>query len=44
MYLLQSIPTVGSTEPWDGKGGRELNEEDELSLDELMGSDDNEEL
>lgn len=41
---LQSVPTVLTTEPWDGKDG-ELIEEDEFSLDELMGSDSsNEEL
>lgn len=40
---LQSVPTVGSTEPWDGKDG-ELIEEDEFSLDELMGGDNKEEL
>lgn len=41
---LQSVPTVSTTESWDGKDG-ELVEEDEFSLDELMGSDSsNEEL
>jgi len=41
---LQSVPTASTTEPWDGKDG-ELVEEDEFSLDELMGSDSsNEEL
>lgn len=35
---LQSVPPVLSTEPWDGKDGH-LIEEDEFSLDELMGDD-----
>jgi len=35
---LQSMPPIVSTEPWDGKDGSLL-EEDEFSLDELMGDD-----
>ena len=35
---LQSVPSVVTTEPWDGKDGS-LMEEDEFSLDELMGDD-----
>jgi protein disulfide-isomerase A6 len=33
---LNGVPTVVKTEPWDGKDG-EIIEEDEFSLDELMG-------
>ncbi|GJN33831.1 hypothetical protein PR202_gb22457 [Eleusine coracana subsp. coracana] len=33
---LNGVPTVVQTEPWDGKDG-EIIEEDEFSLDELMG-------
>ncbi|KAG0631153.1 hypothetical protein M758_1G231400 [Ceratodon purpureus] len=35
---LQSMPPVVTTEPWDGKDGS-LIEEDEFSLEELMGDD-----
>ncbi|KAG2391115.1 hypothetical protein LR48_Vigan07g050100 [Vigna angularis] len=35
---LQSTPTIVKTEPWDGKDG-EIIEEDEFSLEELMGED-----
>lgn len=37
---LQSVPAIVSAEPWDGKDGS-LIEEDEFSLDELMGDDEN---
>ena len=33
---LNDAPTVVASEPWDGKDG-EVIEEDEFSLDELMG-------
>ena len=33
---LSSVPTIAETEPWDGKDGEVL-EEDEFSLEELMG-------
>lgn len=33
---LEGIPPVVKTEPWDGKDG-EIIEEDEFSLEELMG-------
>lgn len=33
---LNGAPTVVASEPWDGKDG-EVIEEDEFSLDELMG-------
>ena len=33
---LNSAPTVVPSEPWDGKDGEEI-VEDEFSLDELMG-------
>lgn len=33
---LEGTPTVVKTEPWDGKDG-EIIEEDEFSLEELMG-------
>ncbi|KAI3880795.1 hypothetical protein MKX03_034696 [Papaver bracteatum] len=36
---LETTPTVVKTEPWDGKDGQIL-EEDEFSLEELMGGDD----
>ncbi|GMN27951.1 hypothetical protein TIFTF001_001871 [Ficus carica] len=35
---LESAPTIVKTEPWDGKDG-EIIEEDEFSLEELMGED-----
>ncbi|KVI02075.1 disulfide isomerase [Cynara cardunculus var. scolymus] len=35
---LEGSPTVVKTEPWDGKDG-EIIEEDEFSLEELMGED-----
>ncbi|KAL2973496.1 hypothetical protein AAZX31_14G048700 [Glycine max] len=35
---LQGTPTILKTEPWDGKDG-EIIEEDEFSLEELMGED-----
>ncbi|KHN44746.1 Protein disulfide isomerase-like 2-3 [Glycine soja] len=35
---LQGTPTIVKTEPWDGKDG-EIIEEDEFSLEELMGED-----
>lgn len=35
---LEKAPTVVQTEPWDGKDG-EILEEDEFSLEELMGDD-----
>ena len=33
---LNSAPTVVPSEPWDGKDGEEI-VEDEFSIDELMG-------
>lgn len=36
---LESVPVIEETEPWDGKDG-EILEEDEFSLDELMGNED----
>ncbi|RZC80358.1 hypothetical protein C5167_042941 [Papaver somniferum] len=36
---LETTPTILKTEPWDGKDGQIL-EEDEFSLEELMGGDD----
>ncbi|CAI9090141.1 OLC1v1024844C1 [Oldenlandia corymbosa var. corymbosa] len=36
---LEGTPSITLTEPWDGKDGQIL-EEDEFSLDELMGDDD----
>lgn len=35
---LEGTPVIASTEPWDGKDGQIL-EEDEFSLEELMGND-----
>ncbi|XP_024030414.1 protein disulfide isomerase-like 2-3 [Morus notabilis] len=35
---LEGTPTIVKTEPWDGKDG-EIIEEDEFSLEELMGED-----
>ncbi|CAA0837095.1 Protein disulfide-isomerase like 2-2 [Striga hermonthica] len=35
---LEGSPVIGKTEPWDGKDGQII-EEDEFSLDELMGED-----
>lgn len=35
---LAATPEIGKTEPWDGKDG-EIIEEDEFSLEELMGDD-----
>lgn len=35
---LQSSPAIVKTQPWDGKDG-EIIEEDEFSLEELMGED-----
>lgn len=35
---LEGTPTITKTEPWDGKDG-EIIEEDEFSLEELMGED-----
>eukprot|EP00252_Welwitschia_mirabilis_P023968 TRINITY_DN6930_c0_g1_i1.p1 TRINITY_DN6930_c0_g1~~TRINITY_DN6930_c0_g1_i1.p1 ORF type:complete len:214 (+),score=56.58 TRINITY_DN6930_c0_g1_i1:44-685(+) len=35
---LESVPTVKQSEPWDGKDGVVI-EEDEFSLEELMGGD-----
>ncbi|WOL08851.1 protein disulfide isomerase-like 2-3 isoform X2 [Canna indica] len=35
---LQNTPTIVKIEPWDGKDG-EIMEEDEFSLDELMGEE-----
>ncbi|XP_072981249.1 protein disulfide isomerase-like 2-3 [Typha angustifolia] len=35
---LENTPTIVKTEPWDGKDG-EILEEDEFSLEELMGDD-----
>lgn len=35
---LGGTPTIVKTEPWDGKDG-EIIEEDEFSLEELMGED-----
>lgn len=35
---LAGTPTIVKTEPWDGKDG-EIMEEDEFSLEELMGDD-----
>ncbi|CAA7407608.1 unnamed protein product [Spirodela intermedia] len=37
--VLHGTPAVTSTQPWDGKDG-EVIEEDEFSLEELMGEDD----
>lgn len=39
---LDSVPVLEKTEPWDGKDG-EILEEDEFSLDELMGNENNDE-
>lgn len=36
---LESTPEIVKTEPWDGKDG-EVIEEDEFSLEELMGGED----
>lgn len=35
---LAVSPEIAKTEPWDGKDG-EIIEEDEFSLEELMGDD-----
>ena len=35
---LESSPAIVKTEPWDGKDG-EIIEEDEVSLEELMGEE-----
>lgn len=35
---LEGVPKIVKTEPWDGKDG-EIIEEDEFSLEELMGED-----
>lgn len=35
---LGNAPTIGKTEPWDGKDV-EIVEEDEFSLEELMGDE-----
>ncbi|MCH96780.1 protein disulfide isomerase-like 2-3, partial [Trifolium medium] len=35
---LAGTPAIVKTEPWDGKDG-EIIEEDEFSLEELMGED-----
>lgn len=35
---LDGTPVIVNTEPWDGKDG-EIIEEDEFSLEELMGED-----
>lgn len=35
---LQSTPEIVKTEPWDGKDGQII-EEDEFSLEELMGEE-----
>ena len=35
---LESAPTIVSTEPWDGKDG-EIIEEDEFTLEDLMGEE-----
>jgi protein disulfide-isomerase A6 len=35
---LDAAPAIVKTEPWDGKDG-EIIEEDEFSLEELMGED-----
>lgn len=35
---LEGAPQIVKTEPWDGKDG-EIIEEDEFSLEELMGED-----
>lgn len=35
---LDGTPVIMKTEPWDGKDG-EIIEEDEFSLEELMGED-----
>ena len=35
---LESSPVIVKTEPWDGKDG-EIIEEDEFSLEELMGEE-----
>jgi hypothetical protein len=45
-FPLNEVPVIVTTEPWDGNDGVLL-EEDEFSLDELMGvdnKDDKEEL
>lgn len=36
---MNGTPEIVKTKPWDGKDG-EVIEEDEFSLDELMGDDD----
>ncbi|GMH11009.1 hypothetical protein Nepgr_012850 [Nepenthes gracilis] len=35
---MEGVPVIQTTQPWDGKDG-EIIEEDEFSLDELMGED-----
>ena len=35
---MEGTPDIAKTEPWDGKDG-EMIEEDEFSLEELMGED-----
>ena len=35
---LHGIPVIVKTEPWDGKDGQII-EEDEFSLEELMGEE-----
>lgn len=35
---FEGSPVIAKTEPWDGKDG-EIIEEDEFSLEELMGDD-----
>lgn len=35
---LEGVPEIWKTEPWDGKDGKVI-EEDEFSLEELMGED-----
>lgn len=40
---LGSAPQIVNTEPWDGKDGQII-EEDEFSLDELMGEESKDEL
>lgn len=37
---VETVPGIVTTQPWDGLDGQLL-EEDEFSLDDLMGVDDN---
>lgn len=33
---MESTPVLATIEPWDGKDGRQIFEEDEMPLDEVM--------